>query len=144
MRIEGAKEVPVAGRQIKNECYFKQKDIRSLQMAKAAVRAGVEILWEEMGRPRIEKVFLAGGFGYYLDVEAAVAVGLLPAHMRGRVEAAGNTSLAGAYELGRDLCGNRLDAASLEERTCLAESINLAEMEQFELLYLKYMNLGEN
>ena len=144
VRIEGAKEVPVAGRQIKNECYFKQKDIRSLQMAKAAVRAGVEILWEEMGRPRIEKVFLAGGFGYYLDVEAAVAVGLLPAHMRGRVEAAGNTSLAGAYELGRDLCGNRLDAASLEERTCLAESINLAEMEQFELLYLKYMNLGEN
>lgn len=58
VRIEGAKEVPVAGRQIKNECYFKQKDIRSLQMAKAAVRAGVEILWEEMGRPRIEKVFL--------------------------------------------------------------------------------------
>ena len=31
-----------------------------------------------------------------------------------------------------------------KERTCLAESINLAEMEQFELLYLKYMNLGEN
>ena len=113
-------------------------------MAKAAIRAGVEILWEEMGRPGIEKVFLAGGFGYYLDVEAAVAVGLLPAHLRGRVLAAGNTSLAGAYELGRDLCGKRLDAAVLEERTCLAESINLAETKRFEGLYLKYMDLGEN
>lgn len=144
VRIEGVKEAAVAGREIKNGCYFTQKDVRGLQMAKAAIRAGVEILWEEMGRPGIEKVFLAGGFGYYLDVEAAVAVGLLPAYMRGRVQAAGNTSLAGAYEMGRDLCEKRLDAAALEERTCSAESINLAETEQFELLYLKYMNLGEN
>lgn len=144
VRIEGAKEAAVRGREIKNYCYFTQKDVRGLQMAKAAIRAGVEILWEEMGRPGIEKVFLAGGFGYYLDVEAAVAVGLLPAYMRGRVQAAGNTSLAGAYELGRDLCEKRLDAAALEERTCLAESRNLAETERFEELYLKYMNLGEN
>lgn len=144
VRIEGAKEGAATGKQIKSNCYFKQKDVRGLQMAKAAIRAGVEILWEEMGCPWIEKVFLAGGFGYYLDVEAAVAVGLLPAHLRGRVRAAGNTSLAGAYELGRDLCGKRLDAAVLEERTCLAESINLAETERFEGLYLKYMDLGEN
>ena len=116
VRIEGAKEAAVRGREIKNGCYFTQKDVRGLQMAKAAIRAGVEILWEEMGRPGIEKVFLAGGFGYYLDVEAAVAVGLLPAYMRGRVQAAGNTSLAGAYELGRDHCETRLDAAALEER----------------------------
>ena len=128
----------------KNMCYFKQEDIRALQMAKAAIRAGVEILWEEMGRPEIEKVCLAGGFGYYLDVEAAVAIGLLPSYMRGRVQAVGNTSLAGAYELGRDLCGNRLDADALEERTGLAESMNLAETERFEDLYLKYMNLVEN
>ncbi len=144
VRIEGAREAAATGKQIKSSCYFKQKDVRGLQMAKAAIRAGVEILWEEMGRPGIEKVFLAGGFGYYLDVEAAVAVGLLPAHLRGRVLAAGNTSLAGAYELGRDLCGKRLDAAVLEERTCLAESINLAETKRFEGLYLKYMDLGEN
>ena len=46
--------------------------------------------------------------------------------------------------MGRELCGKRLDAASLEERTHLAESINLADTERFEGLYLKYMNLGEN
>lgn len=144
VRIEGVEKISVAGRQKRDGCYFNQKDIRAIQMAKAAIRAGVEILWEEMGCPEIEKVFLAGGFGYYLDVEAAVTVGLLPSHMRGKVQAVGNTSLAGAYELGRDLWGNRLDAALLEERISLAESINLAETERFEELYLKYMNLGEN
>lgn len=128
----------------KSVCYFKQEDIRALQMAKAAVRAGVEILWEMMGRPEIGRVCLAGGFGYYLDVEAAIAIGLLPAYMRGRVQAVGNTSLAGAYELGRDLAFGRTDASRLEERTVFAESVNLAETEQFEGLYLKYMSLEEN
>lgn len=136
---KGLKETAAAGTHI-----FKQEDIRALQMAKAAVRAGVEILWEMMGRPEIGRVCLAGGFGYYLDVEAAVAIGLLPAYMRGRVQAVGNTSLAGAYELGRDLSFGRTDAGRLEERTGVAESVNLAETEQFEGLYLKYMSLEEN
>ena len=73
----------------KSICYFKQEDIRDLQMAKAAIRAGVEILWEMMGRPEIEMVYLAGGFGYYLDVEAALAIGLLPERLRGRIQAVG-------------------------------------------------------
>lgn len=128
----------------KNICYFKQEDVRALQMAKAAVRAGVEILWEELGCPEIEKVYLAGGFGYYLDVEAAFDIGLLPAHMRGRVLAAGNTSLEGAYEMGRDLCRGRLDAALLEEKLSSVTGINLARKKNFEGLYLKYMNLERN
>lgn len=136
---KGRKDTAAAGTYI-----FKQEDIRALQMAKAAVRAGVEILWEMMGRPEIGQVCLAGGFGYYLDVEAAAAIGLLPAYMRGRVQAVGNTSLAGAYELGRDLSFGRTHASWLEERTGLAESVNLAETELFEGLYLKYLNLEEN
>lgn len=132
------------GSEKKTPCYFKQGDIRALQMAKAAIRAGVEILWEEMGHPEIEKVCLAGGFGYYLDVEAAVAIGLLPSYMRGRVQAVGNTSLAGAYGLGKDLCGNRADIVGLEARTAFVESVNLAKTGRFEELYLKYMDLGEN
>ena len=57
--------------------HLTQKDIRALQMAKAAVRAGVEILHQKMGCPFVERVWLAGGFGYYLDVDAAIAIGLL-------------------------------------------------------------------
>lgn len=129
------------------EPYFEkraQEEVRALQMAKAAVRAGVEILWEEMGRPEIDRIYLAGGFGYYLDVEAAITIGLLPARMRGSVQAVGNTSLAGAYELGRDLCEKKTGKEILERMLCDVESINLAKKEHFEKLYLKYMNLEEN
>lgn len=128
----------------KYERYFRKEDVRALQMAKAAVRAGVEILWEEMGRPSIKRIYLAGGFGYYLDVEASVKIGLLPAYMRGRVQAVGNTSLAGAYELGRALSKGETSGEILEKRLSYIESMNLAKKSAFEGLYLKYMNLEEN
>ncbi len=131
------------------EAVLRQEDIRALQLAKAAVRAGVEILWEEMERPVTDCVYLAGGFGYYLDVEAAFAIGLLPSRMRGRVQAVGNTSLAGAYLLGRDLTTGALAKDDLEKMLAVMEngnlrSVNLAKQEGFEKLYLQYMNLEKN
>lgn len=117
-----------------------QKDVRDLQMAKAAVRAGVEILCEKMGFPKIVKVYLAGGFGYYLDVEAAVTVGLLPKSVRDVTYAAGNTSLAGAFKIGRDLVTNHISKESLERKLSRIESINLAKQENFESLYLAHLN----
>lgn len=120
------------------------KDIRDLQMAKAAVRAGVELLWRKMGVPEIKHVYLAGGFGYYLDVEAAFCIGLLPASMRGRVEAAGNTSLAGASMIGRDLWRRKTDKEELERSLSSIGVMNLAEQEGFDKLYVRYMNLCED
>ena len=133
----------------KNNRYLKQEDIRDLQMAKAAVRAGVEILWEKMGRPEIAVIYLAGGFGYYLDVEAALAIGLLPERLRGRIHAVGNTALEGAYRLSRDLSAGILSKNRLEEALAVKESgslqaVNLAKQKGFEELYIKYMNLGRN
>lgn len=128
-------------------CRMKKEDIRALQMAKAAIRAGIEILWQEMGRPRVDMVYLAGGFGYQLDVEAAFAIGLLPVRLRGRVQAVGNTSLAGAYLLGRALWEGRIDRRALTETLSsgsMVESINLAKRKSFATLYLQYMNLEEN
>lgn len=119
------------------------KDIRDLQMAKAAVRAGIEILWRQMAMPELWHVYLAGGFGYYLDVEAAFAIGLLPESMRGRVSSAGNTSLAGAFMIGRDLWKQQTDKRRLERGLSSIEKINLAEQEEFEKLYLQYMHLGQ-
>lgn len=144
--------------------YLAQADIRSLQMAKAAVRAGVEILLGQMGewwkgKPqpneqqqnklklpehRVERVCLAGGFGYYLDVEAAFAIGLLPEHMRGRVQAVGNTSLEGAYRIGRDLWHGKTDGRSLESSISSIDSINLAKQPDFEKLYIQYMNFSSD
>ena len=81
-----------------------QQDIRALQMAKAAVCAGVELLMEalEIGASDVEQVFLAGGFGYYLDVEKAARIGLFPAELADKVTAVGNTSLLGTCLYGGD------------------------------------------
>lgn len=121
--------------------YLTQKDIRDLQMAKAAVRAGVEVLWQKIGCPEISQVYLAGGFGYYLDVEAAAAIGLLPEKWKQRTKAAGNTSLAGAFQMGKDLWTGKLREESLNEMLRGIESINLAEQKEFEALYIRYMDL---
>lgn len=130
--------------------YLTQQDVRNLQMAKAAVRAGIEVLLKKLNEQRQEKpqtggqpathVCLAGGFGYYLDVEAAFRIGLLPEHMRGSVQAVGNTSLMGAYRIGRDLWLHRTDKRALEQSLVSIESVNLAGQEDFERWYIQHMN----
>ena len=122
--------------------YMSQQDIRSLQMAKAAVRAGVEVLLRRLEEKWAARVYLAGGFGYYLDVEAAFRIGLLPEQFRGHVQAVGNTSLKGAYLIGRDLWQRKIDKQTLEQSLSSIESINLAKQEEFEKLYLKYMDFA--
>ncbi len=136
--FESGITIPLPGRT--EQIHLTQKDIRDLQMAKAAVRAGVEILCEKMASPKIAKVYLAGGFGYYLDVESAVKIGLLPESVREVTQAVGNTSLAGAFKIGRDLVKQQVSKESLEQKLCGIESVNLAEQENFESLYLGYLN----
>ncbi|MCM1088319.1 MAG: ASKHA domain-containing protein [Muribaculaceae bacterium] len=120
--------------------HLSQQDIRALQMAKAAVRAGVDILYQKMGHPTITKVYLAGGFGYYLDVKAAIAIGLLPEQWKDVIAAVGNTSLAGAFALGRDFYTGRLLEGTLEKQLQRIESVNLAKEEDFAGLYMQYLN----
>lgn len=127
---------------LKEPARLTQTDIRALQMAKAAVRVGVEILYEKIGRPKLKQVFLAGGFGYYLNVDAAVRIGLLPKAFQGCTIAAGNTSLAGAFEMGRDLLSGRLQESDLTGRLHRIESINLAKQENFEKMYLDNLNFS--
>ncbi len=80
--------------------HITQDIIRRLQTAKAAIAAGIECLVQEYGLTdlqQVDKVYLAGGLGYFLKEEAAIEIGLLPAQFRGRVLAVGNSALAGGY-----------------------------------------------
>ena len=93
----------------KGELRITQQDIRGLQMAKAAVCAGVELLMEAMGTDasRIDKVFLAGGFGYFLDVEKAARIGLFPSAAGGKGDCGGEylAFWEPAFMAGRNPCG---------------------------------------
>lgn len=117
-----------------------QGQIRQFQMAKAAICAGIHILGDAYGLTglrQIQRVCLAGGFGYFLDVEAAIALGLLPVELSGRVSAAGNTALAGAwlYAMDAETSGRM---AELQHK---AQVINLAGQEEFGVKYIEQMNL---
>lgn len=76
---------------------FTQKDIREFQLAKGAIRAGIEILITEMGELPAT-FYLAGGFGQNIDLESAFTIGLIPDTMRGKIRFAGNTSLGGCID----------------------------------------------
>ena len=81
-----------------DEVYINQKDIRQLQLAKAAVAAGIKFLMnaEDLSFDEIDSLCLAGGFGNRLNPESAVRIGMLPAQLLGKTRTAGNTSLSGA------------------------------------------------
>ncbi len=76
-----------------------QKDIRELQNAKAAIAAGIKVLSKEYGikLSDINKVYLAGGFGNYINVRSAFKIGLIPEEIaESKIESVGNTAGSGA------------------------------------------------
>lgn len=75
-----------------------QKDIRELQLAKAAIRAGVQILLNEwsINVEDIEEVLLAGAFGNYTDRNEALRIGIIPPLPPEKIKSVGNASGTGA------------------------------------------------
>lgn len=80
------------------DVYFTQQDVRETQLAKAAIAAGIRILLKEMGItiPEVKSLYLAGGFGNYIDHHDAVRIGLLPKELEDKVIPIGNGAGAGA------------------------------------------------
>lgn len=122
---------------VKDSIYFTQEDIRQVQMAKAAIHAGIELLLKAAGMQlsRVERVFLAGGFGTAIDIDKAAGIGLLPTELRRKVTAVGNSALAGAK-----CCLLEPEAGEkMAELAKTAQEINLALQPEFEETYLKRM-----
>lgn len=126
------------GYELAEKVKFTQNDIRELQMAKAAIRAGVDILVKKAGITfdEVDDCCLAGGFGAKIDIKKAAGIGLIPKELEMKTIPAGNTVLAGTKEV---LLG-RISKEELEKIQTMAEVINLAEENDFEELYLSYMD----
>ena len=73
-----------------------QNDVRAIQLAKAALRAGIELLVEHAGSPEITDIRLAGAFGAHIDPYHAMVLGLVPDVPVDRVRSVGNAAGAGA------------------------------------------------
>jgi len=87
-------EETIEGRAVK----LTQLDVRELQLAKAAIRAGIQVLIQELGisQEEIREVFLAGAFGNYIRPKSALRIGLLPTIPRAKITPVGNAAGSGA------------------------------------------------
>lgn len=78
--------------------FVTQNDVRAIQLAKAALRAGIDLLVEHAGSPVVHDIRLAGAFGAHIDPVYAMVLGLVPDCPVARVRAVGNAAGAGAVQ----------------------------------------------
>jgi len=117
-----------------------QKDLREMQLAVAAIRAGISILLEEAGvrADQLKNLLLAGGFGNYIRRSNAQTVGLLPLDVqRSRIRFIGNASLAGAKRAAVS-SGARETASNIAGCT---RKLNISRHPDFQNLYAEAMML---
>ena len=117
------------------------KDIRNVQLAKAAIAAGIETLLEQAGTnaSEIRHLYLAGNFGSHLNIHNAARIGLIPEILQNRVVLLGNAALAGAAMLLQD---QQLQAA-VEQIVAHAVCVNLGGNPVFNEKFIEHM-LFEN
>jgi uncharacterized 2Fe-2S/4Fe-4S cluster protein (DUF4445 family) len=116
---------------------FTQRDIREMQLAKAAVRAGIEIVLAEAGFAPgdISRVSLAGGFGHRIRPESAEALGLFPPGLAKKARAVGNTSLGGAAMV---LLSKKAEK-EIEGIAAQATEVSLSGHPKFNELFMEHM-----
>ncbi len=123
-----------------------EPDIENILRAKAAIYAGVSLLLKEVGfgLDTIEKVYIAGGFGNYLNIDKAIILGMLPDLPKDRFCFLGNTSITGAYLclLSEDLRNEAEDIAS--KMTYMELSVSRGFMDEYmSALFLPHTDLGQ-
>ncbi len=118
-----------------------QKDIRNLQLAKAAIFTGAESLLN--GRIP-EAVYLAGGFGSHINMDRIRNLKMFPEGFDGKIIPVGNTSLKGAISFSkRALMGGEERERAGEELIRIAEKatvVELATLDEFDTNYIEAMN----
>ena len=117
--------------------FITQSDIRQLQLAKAAIRAGITVLIERYGceYDQIQHFYIAGGMGYHLNIENATKIGLIPEELADKVVLIGNSSLGGSVKYLRE---NRMEELETIVKNC--RTINLAEQDGFQDILLSQIN----
>jgi uncharacterized 2Fe-2S/4Fe-4S cluster protein (DUF4445 family) len=119
---------------------FTQEDVHELQLAKGAMRAGINVLLGTNGLVAgdIDRVIIAGAFGTYIDVASAIAVGMLPTLPLDRFRQVGNAAGMGA-KLALISRSKRAEAQAIGRRVGYVE---LATDPQFARTFAQAMYLG--
>jgi uncharacterized 2Fe-2S/4Fe-4S cluster protein (DUF4445 family) len=118
-----------------------QKDVRELQLAKAAIRSGIQALMEASGvtEEEIKQVIIAGAFGTYINIASAIEIGMLPSLPLNRFLQPGNAAGMGA-KLALISLKSRSQAQALTSRV---RYIELASAPDFEHSFMQASYLGQ-
>ena len=119
-----------------------QKDVREVQLAKAAIRAGIDLMAEKLGvkTAQICRVLLAGAFGNYLDPVSACRIGMIPPRLLDRITGIGNAAGIGAAQ-----CALSREAFSYAKRLAeTTEFLELASLPQFQDTFIDRLNFPED
>jgi uncharacterized 2Fe-2S/4Fe-4S cluster protein (DUF4445 family) len=95
-----ANEIFLAGASDGRDIVFCQKDVRELQLGKSAVRSGLDAMlnYAGLGYDDIKTLYIAGGFGFNLNLESGAGIGLIPRELLPRVSLIGNSALGGTVK----------------------------------------------
>jgi uncharacterized 2Fe-2S/4Fe-4S cluster protein (DUF4445 family) len=117
-----------------------QRDIRELQLAKAAIRTGIQVLLATHGRKEqeLDQVIIAGAFGSYIDVASAVAIGMMPDLPLERFRQVGNAAGMGA-KMALISSTQRMRAQALASQV---KYVELGSAPQFSEIFLKACSLS--
>jgi uncharacterized 2Fe-2S/4Fe-4S cluster protein (DUF4445 family) len=121
--------------------YITEVDIASLLQAKAAIAAGIVCLLRRVGLTSedVHTVYLAGGFGFHMDVPNVIRCGLLPGFRPEQIRMVGNTSLAGAYLA-------LVDSSALDEIKAISTRFEIVELNlepDFESCYIDQLSIPD-
>ena len=122
--------------------YLTQKDVREVQLAKAAMAAGLRLMAERLGVEidEIEEVDIAGAFGNYINPDSACAIGLIPPELRQRIVPVGNAAGAGA-KLALMNATSWAEAKSLARST---EFLELATLPEFQDEFVEQLSFEDD
>jgi uncharacterized 2Fe-2S/4Fe-4S cluster protein (DUF4445 family) len=131
-RIEGKYAFLITG-----GVYLSQKDVRQIQLAKGAIRCGIEMLLSRFGvtAEAVDEVIISGSFGYHLNERSLINIGLLPSQFAGKISFAGNTSLSGAAAF----LLNVSFRDEIKELAARVDRVELAQDAEFERTFIQYM-----
>ena len=114
-----------------------QNDVRAIQLAKAALYAGVKLLMEKQGVETVDTIRFAGAFGSFIDPKYAMVLGLIPDCDLAEVKAVGNAAGTGALMA----LLNRNHRREIEKQVGKIEKIETALEPHFQQLFIDAMAL---
>ncbi|HEY2274432.1 MAG TPA: ASKHA domain-containing protein [Steroidobacteraceae bacterium] len=114
-----------------------QNDVRAIQLAKAALRAGVQLLMDRMGVTQVDRIRLAGAFGNHIDVRHAMILGMIPDCELSQVSSAGNAAGTGA----RIALLDKTSRQTIEELVHRVEKIETAIEPKFQAHFVEAMGI---